>query len=275
MTTTGTTVLEAVLRRDRIVVVAALVSVISLSWIWIVLGAGTGMTAIAMTLGSGMPGVAAMLMETAAWSPGYAGLMFAMWWVMMAAMMLPSAAPTVLLVTTLASDRTVDAKPLPVTAMLFASGYLLVWCGFSVAATLLQWGLDEAGLLSETMAFDNGTAVGAVLIAVGIYEWTPLKDACLRHCRSPTEFLVRHWRQGAPGAVLNGMRHGLFCLGCCWLLMALPFVGGLMNLAWIAAIALLVLLEKTIPRGEQIGLLAGALSIEWGLVSLIRAGFAA
>ena len=188
----------------------------------------------------------------------------------MAAMMLPSAAPTVLLVTTLASDRTVDSKPLPITAMLFASGYLLVWCGFSVAATLLQWGLDEAGLLSETMAFDDGTAAGAVLIALGIYEWTPLKHACLRHCRSPTEFLVRHWHPGTLGAVRTGVRHGLFCLGCCWMLTALLFVGGLMNLAWVGAIALFVLLEKTLPWGDWMGRLTGLLLVLWGATILVR-----
>ena len=260
--------LAGLLHHRRATVSGVLAGVIATSWAYLLCGAGLNMEM--MDMGGGQ--MMAMPLE---WSAQYVALIFVMWAVMMAAMMLPSAAPTVLLVTTLASDRTVDAKPLPVTAMLFASGYLLVWCGFSVAATLLQWGLDEAGLLSETMAFDNGTAAGAVLIAVGIYEWTPLKDACLRHCRAPTDFLVRHWRQDAPGAVLTGMRHGIFCLGCCWLLMALLFVGGLMNVAWVAAVALLVLLEKTIPRGEQIGLLAGALSIEWGLISLIRAGFAA
>jgi predicted metal-binding membrane protein len=154
------------------------------------------------------------------------------------------------------------------------SGYLLVWCGFSLAATLLQWVLDEAGLLSETIAFGNWTSAGAVLVAAGIYEWTPLKDACLRHCRSPTEFLVRHWRRGALGAVLMGMRHGIFCLGCCWLLMALLFVCGLMNLACVAGIALLVLLEKTIPWDAQMRLFTGALFIQWGLLSFVNAGFA-
>jgi predicted metal-binding membrane protein len=206
--------------------------------------------------------------------PPFAALLFVMWVVMMAAMMLPGVAPTVLLVTTLASDRTANSKLVPATAMLFASGYLLVWCGFSLAATLLQWGLDEAGLLSETMAFGDGPWAGAVFVAAGIYEWTPLKDACLQHCRSPTEFLVRHWRQGALGAVVTGMRHGFFCLGCCWLLMAFLFVGGLMNLAWVAGIALLVLLQKTISWGET-SLLTGAVFIEWGFVSLVRAGFIA
>ena len=260
--------LSGLLRHRRATVSGALAGVIAASWAYLLRGAAIRMEM--MDIGGGQ--VMAMQFE---WSAQNAALMFVMWAVMMAAMMLPSAAPTVLLVTTLASDRTVDSKPLPITAMLFASGYLLVWCGFSVATTLLQWGLDETGLLSETMAFDNGTAAGAVLIAVGIYEWTPLKDACLRHCRSPTEFLVRHWRQDALGAVLTGMRHGIFCLGCCWLLMALLFVGGLMDLAWVAAIAILVLLEKTIPWGGQLSLLTGALSIEWGFVSLIRAGFAA
>src|SRR5215472_14083964 len=245
------------LLRYRVIVSGALGSVIAASWTYLWLGGGQIMTV------------------SPEWTVPYAALIFVMWVVMMAAMMLAGAAPTVLLVTTLASDRTANSKLVPATAILFASGYLLVWCGFSLAATLLQWGLDEAGVLSETMAFGNGISGGAVFVAAGIYEWTPLKDACLQHCRSPGEFLVRHWRQGALGAVVTGMRHGFFCLGCCWLLMVLLFVGGLMNLAWVAAIALLVLLQKTIPWGGQISLLTGALFIEWGFVCLVRAGFIA
>jgi Predicted metal-binding integral membrane protein (DUF2182) len=130
----------------------------------------------------------AMLPE---WSPRYAGLIFIMWVVMMAAMMLPSAAPTILLVGALFRNRH-DA--VPGRTALFASGYLLVWCGFSAAATLLQWGLGEAGLLSETMALGNMIVASVVLIAAGAYQWTPLKDTCLTHCRSPADFLVRHWR---------------------------------------------------------------------------------
>jgi predicted metal-binding membrane protein len=167
-----------------------------------------------------------------------------MWVAMMAAMMLPSAAPTVLLVAALAWERPASSN-LPAAAILFASGYLRVWCGFSFAATLLQWGLDEFGLLSETMAFGNSILASTVLIAAGVYQWTPLRDTCLRHCRLPTEFLIRYWRPGSLGAVLTGVRHGLFCFGCCWMLMALLFVGGVMNLAWIGVIALFVLLEKT------------------------------
>ena len=249
--------LSGCLRYRRAIVSGALGCVIAASWAYLWLGGGQIMP---------MP---------PEWSVPYAALIFVMWAVMMVAMMLPGAAPTVLLVTTLASDRTANSKLVLATAMLFASGYLLVWCGFSLAATLLQWGLDEAGLLSETMGFGNVTSAGAVFVAAGIYEWTPLKNACLRHCRSPTEFLVRHWRQGVLGAVVTGMRHGTFCLGCCWLSMALLFVGGLMNLAWVAAITLLVLLQKTIPCGGQTSLLTGAVFIEWGFVSLVRGGFIA
>jgi predicted metal-binding membrane protein len=260
--------LSGPLRYRRAIVLGALATAIAASWAYLLCGVGIKMEM--MDMGGGQ-----MMAMPPEWSALYAVLIFVMWVVMMVAMMLPSVAPTVLLVTVLASDRTANFKLVPATALLFASGYLLVWCGFGLSATLLQWDLNEAGLLSETMAFDNGTSAGVVLVAAGIYEWTPLKYACLRHCRSPTEFLVRHWRQGALGTVLIGMRHGIFCLGCCWMLMALLFVGGLMNLAWVAAIALLVLLEKTIPLGGQMSLLTGALFIEWGFVSLVRAGFAA
>jgi len=260
--------LSGFLRYRRAVVSGALAAAIAVSWAYLWLSGGIKMEM--MDMGGGQ-----MMAMTPEWSVPYAALMFVMWVVMMVAMMLPGAAPTVLLVTTLASDRIPNSKLVPATAMLFASGYLLVWCGFSFAVTLLQWGLNEAGLLSETMALGNWTSVGAVFVAAGLYEWTSLKDACLRHCRSPAEYLVRHWRQGALGAVLTGMRHGIFCLGCCWLLMALLFVGGLMNLAWLAATALLVLLQKTIPWGGEMRLLTGALFIYWGILSFVSAGFIA
>jgi predicted metal-binding membrane protein len=204
------------------------------------------------------------------WGLPYAVLIFVMWGTMMVAMMLPTAAPTVLLVTTLAWDRTANPNFIPARAMLFALGYLLVWCGFSLAATLTQWRLNEAGLLSETMAFGSAMLANAVLIAAGAYQWTPLKDTCLRHCRSPSQFLIRHWREGSLGAVEIGVRHGLFCLGCCWMLMALLFVGGLMNLAWVGAITILVLLEKTMPLGDWMSRLIGLFFILWGAGSLAR-----
>jgi predicted metal-binding membrane protein len=251
------------LRYRRAVVLGALVAVTAAAWGYLLLGVGVERELTDM-------GGGRMMAMPPRWSLPYAGLIVAMWIVMMMAMMLPSAAPTVLLVTALASDRVNNPNLVPVAAMLFASGYLLVWCGFALGATLLQWGLDKAGLLSETMRIANATLAGAVLIAAGIYQWTLLKDTCLRHCRSPTEFLARHWRRGILGAVRTGVRHGLFCLGCCWMLMSLSFVGGLMNLAWVGAVALFVPVEKAVTNGDWVSRLCGLLLIVWGAASLIQ-----
>jgi predicted metal-binding membrane protein len=253
----------SLLRHRRAVIGGALATVIVASWAYLWLGAGIEMEL--MDMGGGR-----MMVVPPEWSLPYAVLIFVMWAVMMTAMMLPGAAPTVLLVAVLAPGRLANSTPIPATAILFASGYLLVWGGFSFAAMLLQWRLTAAGLLSETMALSNAILASAVLIVAGVYQWTPLKDACLRHCRSPANFLLRHWRQGALGGVSMGTRHGLFCLGCCWMLMALLFVGGLMNLAWIGAIAALVLLEKTIPWGGQMSRVVGALLVAWGVAGLLR-----
>ena len=251
--------LLTLLRYRRSVVAGALAAVITAAWGYLLWGAG-----IEVDMGAGP-----MMAMSPVWNLPYAALILVMWMAMMIAMMLPTAAPTVLLVTVLASDRVDNPNLVPVAALLFASGYLLVWCGFGLGATLLQWGLDKAGLLSEKMAMANATLAGTVLAAAGVYQWTPLKDTCLRRCRSPTEFLARHWRRGMLNAVRTGIRHGLFCLGCCWMLMALSFVGGLMNLAWIGAIAFFVLLEKSIPSGNWVSRLTGALLVVWGAGSLI------
>jgi predicted metal-binding membrane protein len=179
-------------------------------------------------------------------------------------MMLPSAAPVTLLVATLARKR----GALPASTALFVFGYLAVWLIFAIAATALQWVLEEAGMLSDMMALGNMIVAGGVLIAAGVYQWTPLKEACLRHCRSPLDFLLFHWRDGALGAVRSGIGHGLLCLGCCWMLMGLLFVGGIMSLAWIAGIALLVLIEKTMPWGGRISRITGAVLVTWGALTL-------
>ena len=247
--------LSGLLRHDRAVVLGGLLTVAASAWIYLLLGAGIEMQM--MDMGGGQ-----MMAMSPEWTLGYGTLIFAMWAVMMVAMMLPSAAPAVLLVTAL--DRQSGVTGAWGRSALFASGYLLVWFGFSLAATLLQAALAGLGLLSETMAASNRALAGGVLVAAGLYQWTPLKNACLAHCRSPIEFLVRHWRNGSSGAVVAGVRHGLFCLGCCWMLMALLFVGGLMNLASIAAIAVLVLIEKTLPWGGRISLITGLVLIGWG-----------
>ncbi len=267
MTATDATVLEAVLRRDRAVVVAALVAVITVAWIWILVGAGTGMTAVAMTLGSGMPGMATMLMEPAAWSLGYAGLMFAMWWAMMAAMMLPSAAPVLLLFTRVNRNNKVDGRPFVPTGI-FAAGYLAAWGGFSALATGLQWELERLGLLSPMMATTSYLLAGSILLAAGVWQLTPIKGICLRHCRSPMGFLVQSWRPGRRGAFRMGLEHGSYCLGCCWFLMGLLFFGGIMNLFWIIGLAGFVLLEKTIPLGSWIGRIVGVGFAVWGALLL-------
>ena len=254
--------LSRLLRCRRAVVLGALAAVTAAAWTYLLLGAGIEIGVTHISGGQ-------MMATPYVWSPLYAVLISVMWVAMMAAMMLPSAAPTVLLVATLAWERPASSN-VPGTAIPFASGYLLVWCGFSLAATLLQCSLDEAGLLSGTIAFGNSILASTVLIAAGVYQCTPLKDTCLRHCRSPTEFVIRHWRPGSLGAVRTGVRHGLFCLGCCGMLMALLFVGGVMNLAWIGAIALFVLLEKTMPWGGGMGRLTGAVLALWGPASMVR-----
>ncbi len=256
--------LSGLLRHDRAVVLASLTFVILLAWGYLLTGAGVEMEM--MDMGGGR--MMAMMPE---WTLAYGLVVFAMWAVMMVAMMLPSAAPVTLLIASLAKKRRQAGTALGFTTAPFVLGYLAVWLGFAAAATVLQWQLDAAELLSKTMALAGTMVAGSVLVLAGIYQWTPLKQACLRHCRSPLGFLMHHWRDGALGAFVSGARHGTFCLGCCWMLMALLFVGGIMNLAWIAGIALLVLIEKTLPWGGWMGRATGIVLIAWGALALAMA----
>src|ERR1700751_4660754 len=255
------TVLEAVLRRDRFVVIVALVAVIVVSWIWIVLGAGTGMSAVAMTQMAGMPDMDTM-MERAVWTAGYAGLIFAMWWVMMVAMMLPGAAPVLLLFARVNRTQQVRDRPYVPTGF-FGAGYLTVWSGFSAVATGLQWGFEQLGLLGPMMTATNYWLGGAILLAAGVWQLTPLKGVCLRHCRSPLSFLTQQLCSVRFGAFHMGLEHGTYCLGCCWFLMALLFFGGIMNLFWIVGLALFILLEITIPMGNWFARIAGVGCTAW------------
>lgn len=174
-----------------------------------------------------------------------------MWAVMMVAMMLPSAAPTILLFAALTRTRA-SASPLPPTAG-FAAGYVLLWGVFSLVATLAHMALEHAALVSFSMRTTTSVLAGLFLVAAGVYQWTPLKRACLRNCRSPIHFVTRHWRAGLRGAFRLGLFHGAYCVGCCWALMGLLFVGGVMNVAWVAALAVFVLLEKTTLLGTRLG----------------------
>ncbi len=247
------TAFEAALRRDRLIVIAALVAVVALSWAYLLAGVGMGMSGLEMTRMSQHELTGHMhhqaLMQPAAWTPGYAVLMFCMWWVMMIAMMLPSAAPLMLVFATVNRRQRATGRRHVATAI-FAFGYLAAWGGYSLAGVLLQWGLERLGILSPMLVAQNELLVVFLLLAAGLYQLTPLKQACLRYCRSPLDFLNTRWRPGVAGALQMGFEQGAACVGCCWFLMALMFVGGLMNLYWVAGLALFVLLEKTVPWGR-------------------------
>ena len=258
-----TSALEWTLRRDRAVVGAGIALVVALAWLYLLLGAGMDMGALReaaeRAMGGGQP---------LAWTIGYAAIVFVMWAVMMLAMMLPSAAPMILLYGTV-SRRQREQGYASVGTGVFAAGYVVAWTGFSLAATALQWGLERLSLLSPMMASTSDVLGGVILVAAGLYQMTPLKHACLRHCRSPLSFLVHRWRSGPAGAFRMGLEHGLFCLGCCWVLMGLLFVGGVMNLLWIAGIAVFVLMEKVAPAGSLIARASGPLLVAAGGAVLV------
>ena len=279
--------LESVLRRDRLVVVIALVAVIVLSWVYVLAGAGMGMSAFEMTrmtqpvgvIDSTQPSVQGMsmggtavggTMVTGAWTVGYAVVIFFMWWVMMFGMMLPSAAPLLLLFARMMRKEKDKGAPYVPTGV-FALGYVIMWAAFSAIATGAQWGLEASGLLSGIMVGTSAVLGAGLLIAAGVWQLTPWKNACLRHCRSPIGFLSAHWRPGRTGAFRMGLVHGAFCLGCCWFLMALLFYGGVMNLYWIIGLALYILIEKLLPAGARIGQLTGVILIAWGATLLFYA----
>src|SRR5262245_1854073 len=205
------------------------------------------------------------------WSTRDAALMLAMWVAMMIGMMIPSAAPAVLIYAAVARKAARDGQAVAPTGV-FVLGYALAWAAFSVAATLAQWALERASLLSPALVATSPRFGAVVLLAAGAYQLTPWKEACLRHCRSPAHFLAAHWRPGRAGALRSGFAHGLHCLGCCWLLMALLFVGGVMNLLWVAAIALFVLVEKALPFGRASRRLAGIALLVAGGAALVAAG---
>jgi predicted metal-binding membrane protein len=233
-----------ILRHERAVVAGGITLLAALCWWFVVAGAGlrpsTGMTAMR--------------------APPFGALVL-MWWLMMAAMMLPSATPAILLYARVREMRSGDSAI--AQTWVFVAGYAAVWLLFSLAAASAQ-----RLLTGPAMALDNRYAEGAVLVAAGLYQQSPLKSVCLRLCQAPAQFLSRHWRPGWDGAVRLGMHHGTHCVGCCWLLMALLFVGGVMNLAWVVGLAVIVALEKLAPRGERVALVAGVALVAWGTLRL-------
>lgn len=204
------------------------------------------------------------------WTTVDAALMFLMWTVMMIGMMVPSVSPTILLYARVFQKRAKNERVFVPTGA-FLGGYLTIWTGFSAVATLLQWGLEQAALLSPMMVSTSPLLGGLILIAAGIYQLTPYKSACLQHCRSPVDFLSNNWRSGTWGALIMGLEHGIYCLGCCWALMVLLFVVGVMNLLGIAAIAIFVLLEKVTRFGKLINRIGALLLTLLGITIMATA----
>ena len=252
MISTADATLESLIRRDRLWVGAGVVGVTTLAWLYL----------FSMAAGMDTMGDAMLSPRVTSWVSADFVLMFLMWAIMMVAMMLPSATPMILLFA-MVNRRRLSQGQAVTPPVVFAAGYLAVWSAFSLAATLLQWGLHGAGLLSPMMTTTSALVGGATLVAAGIYQWTPLKTSCLRHCQSPLHFISTHWQNGTGGAFRMGWTHGLYCLGCCWILMCLLFVGGVMNLLWIAGLAVFVLIEK-VWQHRWLPPLSGTALVVWG-----------
>ncbi len=261
MSTAG---VERALQRDRVLVVTALAIVMALAWVYLLRLAGRmdmsggGMTMSEMTTPSVAP-----------WGAGEFLLIWVMWTVMMAGMMLPSVTPMVLIYSRVARQALDGGMPFA-SATWFLGGYLVAWVTFSAAATAAQWGLEQAALMSPMTMATGQRVGGAILILAGIYQWTRLKENCLAQCQAPLVFIQRHggFRRGALGALSLGWRHGLYCVGCCWALMGLLFVAGVMNVIWIALIAVFVLLEKVLPWPRGTSRVTGAALVVVGGLAL-------
>jgi predicted metal-binding membrane protein len=247
------------LRRDRIIVLTALTGIAVVAWVWMIHEARTmEATGICECAGIAMCGP-----DVKPWSAIVILPLFLMWAGMMVAMMTPTVAPMILTFAMINRKRREQARPFVSTA-LFLSGYLIVWTAFSLIAALAQWVLHGTALLSPMMQSASSWLGGLLLIMAGVFQWTPLKQACLSHCRSPLQFIMTDWRDGSVGALTMGLKHGAFCTGCCWMLMALLFVAGVMNMVWVAVITLLVFLEKVTPPDWRLRHLAGAYFLVWG-----------
>jgi predicted metal-binding membrane protein len=265
--------LEAALRRDRVIVLAALAIITATAWAdlaW--LADDMAMGGMDMTGFRMIPaGRSLMMPASEPWQPIEFGYVFAMWVVMMIGMMTSSVAPMILIYARVGRQAATQDKPFAASGW-FAAGYLLAWTSFSLVATSLQWALERAALLTPMMESASNILGAIVLILAGLYQWTPLKEACLAYCQSPLLFIQQQggFRGDPGGALALGFRHGIYCIGCCWALMALLFVGGVMNLLWIAVLAILILLEKLTPFGRVVARIAGVAFIASGVWTLAR-----
>jgi predicted metal-binding membrane protein len=245
-----------VLPKERIVILSILVVIVLLSWVYL------------FDMARAMDAGHCASMAGEPWSLGYFTAMLAMWIIMMVGMMVPSAIPMVLIYASIVRKAAREGSSLASTEV-FVAGYIIAWSLFALVATIAQWALDRMALLSPTMMSNSTILGGLLLLAAGGYQLTPFKGACLRHCRSPIQFLASHWKPGGVGAFQMGIEHGSFCLGCCWVLMALLFFGGVMNLWWIGGLTLFVLLEKILPFGALAGRMIGAIVAVCGLLVLV------
>lgn len=252
----------AIPRRDRVLISICLIVITALAWAYLIrldrlmsqaMEYDTAMAAMGMTL-------------DASWTIVDAWFAFLMWLIMMVGMMTAAAAPVLLLFAATAAGR--HERRIPASVLIFGLGYVAVWAGFSACAALAQWGLHQAAMLSSTMKTSSPVLAGGILVAAGAYQLMPVKSACLAHCRSPLGFLMGHWRGRAIGAFQMGVRHGAYCLGCCWALMCVLFVVGVMNLVWVAALSAFVLLEKIGPAGTVVARVAGAALVLVGMLMI-------
>ena len=246
----------SILRRERLLIAGALALVAAVAWAYMIHEArGMNVSGACKCLGMEMGG--------ADWSAGSLLPLFLMWAGMMVAMMLPSAAPMILTFAAVSRNRRQQERPY-VPVSIFAAGYVAVWTSFSLVAAVAQWILHREAMLSPAMASTSAWLGGILLLAAGVFQFTPLKRTCLTHCRAPLEFIMTSWREGSAGAFRMGIEHGVYCTGCCWALMSLLFVAGVMNIVWIAALTLLVGLEKLLPRGRWFSAATGVLLALWG-----------
>ena len=257
----------AVVRRDRVVIMLAVASLTALAWGYLMrLSADMDMGGMDMTGLWMIPsGMGLMMPAQTPWRAMEFAFVFVMWTVMMVGMMTPSAAPMFLMYARVGRQTGAQSKSLSATVW-FAAGYFLVWVAFALFATLVQWALERTALLDFTMASTDNVLGGFVFIAAGLYQWSRLNDLCMAQCQKPFEFVMRHggYRRDAPGCVMLGLRHGAYCVGCCWALMALLLVGGVMNVLWIALLALLAFLERVTSMGRLIARLAGIVLVAGG-----------
>ena len=262
----GASPLEAVLRKDRLVILTSILALTALAWcyvLWL-----SGHMVMPPAAGPDMSGMdmAAMAPLLKPWTGADILFTLVMWSVMMVGMMAPSAAPMILIYALVGRQAQAQQKPFAATGW-FAGGYFLAWAGFSVAATLAQAILSQAALLTPMLKSANDLLAAGLLIAAGLYQWSPWKDSCLTHCRSPLSFIQQHggFRAQEAGSLMLGFRHGLYCVGCCSGLMLLLFAAGIMNIAWIAALAILILVEKLAKSGSTISKATGVAFIAGGL----------